>query len=59
MAHDAYSQEWQALLTGDLLRLEQTVCADDAHAATLRGTSPLGFVLSAAERAAVRRAEGL
>jgi hypothetical protein len=58
-ARDVYGQEWRELLSGDLGRLEQAVCAEDAHAATLRGTSPLGFVLSPQERTAARRAAGL
>jgi hypothetical protein len=56
---DTYGQEWRELLTGDLVRMEQTVCAQGAHAATLRGTSPLGFVLTPQERSAARRAAGL
>ena len=53
-ASDPYMQEWQALLKGDLSQLQWRVCADDDHAATLRNTSPLGFVLSPAERHALR-----
>ena len=52
---DPYIQEWQALLKGDLNLLQTRVCADDGRAATLRNTSPLGFVLSPAERHALRR----
>jgi hypothetical protein len=58
-ADDLYSREWRELLAGDLQTLEQVVCSEDAHAATLRGTSPLGFVLTAHERLAVRHAVGL
>lgn len=53
-ASDAYMREWQALLEGDLDQLKKRVCADDDHAATLRNASPLGFVLSPAERYALR-----
>jgi len=50
-----YRQEWRALLTGDVGRLQSAVCAETDHAATLRGMSPLGFVLDDAERLRVRR----
>ena len=53
-ASDRYMHEWRALLTGDLSQLQRRVCAGDAHAATLRNTSPLGFVLTPAERHALR-----
>jgi hypothetical protein len=53
-ASDPYMLEWQALLTGDLSQLQRRVCADDDHAATLRNSSPLGFVLTPAERHALR-----
>ena len=53
-ASDPYMREWQALLHADLRQLQTRVCADDDHAATLRNTSPLGFVLTAAERHALR-----
>ena len=53
-ASDPYMQEWQVLLKGDLHLLQTRVCADDDHAATLRNTSPLGFVLTPAERHALR-----
>ena len=52
---DPYMQEWQALLKGDLNQLQTRVCADDDHAATLRNTPPLGFVLSPAEQHALGR----
>jgi hypothetical protein len=51
---DPYMHEWQALLKGDLCQLRLRVCAEDDHAATLRNTSPLGFVLTPAERHALR-----
>ena len=53
-ASDAYMLEWQAMLSADLNQLQKRVCADDDRAATLRNTSPLGFVLTSAERHALR-----
>ena len=53
-ASDPYMLEWQALLKGELSQLQARVCADDDHAATLRNTSPLGFLLTPAERHALR-----
>ena len=53
-ASDPYMNEWARLLKGDLRELQKRVCADDDHAATLRNTSPLGFVLTPAERQALR-----
>ena len=53
-ASDPYMLEWQALLKGELSQLQARVCADDDHAATLRNTSPLGFLLTPAERYALR-----
>ena len=54
-ASSRYRQEWRHLLTGDVARLQAVVCADTDHSATLRGMSPLGFVLDDAERLRVRR----
>ena len=53
-ASDPYMHEWRVLLKGDLSLLQTRVCAGDDHAATLRNTSPLGFVLTPAERHALR-----
>ncbi len=53
-ASDPYMHEWQALLQGDLHHLQLRVCAEDDHAATLRNTSPLGFVLTPTERHTLR-----
>ena len=53
-ASDPYMLEWQALLSADLGQLQTRVCGDHDHAATLRNTSPLGFVLTSAERHALR-----
>ena len=54
-ASDPYMYEWQGLLKGDLAVLQDRVCADSETAATLRNVSPLGFVLSPAERHALRQ----
>lgn len=51
----SYRQEWRSLLMGDVARLQSAVCTESDHAATLRGMSPLGFVLDDAERLRVRR----
>ena len=53
-AADPYLEEWKTLLRGDLVQLKNRVCAEDDHAATLRNTSPLGFMLTPAERQALR-----
>ena len=53
-ASDPYPDEWQALLGGDLDVLLDQVCADSDRAATLRNVSPLGFVLTPAERQTLR-----
>jgi hypothetical protein len=51
-----YREEWRRMLDArDLAGLEQTVCGDDDHAATLRGMSPLGFVLPQDERLRLRK----
>jgi hypothetical protein len=51
-----YREEWDALLEQDVSAIEAAVCVDgDEHAATLRGVSPLGFILDPAERMEVRR----
>lgn len=53
-ASDPYLQEWRVLLSGDLNVLQERVCADNDLAATLRNVSPLGFVLTPAERQVLR-----
>ncbi len=53
-ASDAYMHEWQGMLRGDLGELLNRVCAASDEAATLRNASPLGFVLTPAERQALR-----
>ncbi len=54
IASDPYLREWQVLLKGDLATLQERICADTEEAATLRNASPLGFVLTAAERQQLR-----
>jgi hypothetical protein len=56
---DAYLDRWTELLDGGVDVVEDEVCKDDEVAATLRNASPLGFVLSPAERDALRHASGL
>ena len=53
-ASDAYLHEWKILLQGDLDVLQKLVCADDDAAETLRNVSPMGFVLTPAERQTLR-----
>lgn len=53
-ASDPCMSEWGGLLNDDLQALKKRVCSDDDHAATLRNASPLGFVLTPAERHALR-----
>jgi hypothetical protein len=51
-----YREEWRRMLCArNLAELARAVCADDDHAATLRGMSPLGFVLPADERQRLRK----
>jgi hypothetical protein len=49
-ASDSYLKEWQTLLSGYLDALQAQVFADTGLAATLRSVSPLGIVLTPAER---------
>lgn len=49
-----YRDEWRSLLSGDTAGLERAVCSSNDHAATLRSMSPLGFVLTPAERLRIR-----
>ena len=53
-ASDPYLKQWRNLLAGDLAALRQAVCANGSAAATLRNVSPLGFVLTPAERHGLR-----
>lgn len=50
-----YRARWRQLLSGDLARLEATVCVDNEEAATLRSVSPLGCMLGEPERLRIRR----
>jgi hypothetical protein len=54
-ASDPYLQRWRELLAKGCDELEKQVCQDTSEAATLRNVSPLGFVLSADERQALRK----
>ncbi len=54
-ASDAYLEEWRVLLTGEISALKNRVCANNDSAATLRNVSPLGFLLSPAERSALHQ----
>jgi hypothetical protein len=54
-AADPYLQRWRELLALGCEGIEAQVCQDSADAATLRNVSPLGFVLSASERQALRQ----
>lgn len=48
---DPYLDTWSSLVDQGPDAIERAVCAPTADAATLRNASPLGFVLSARERA--------
>ncbi len=52
---DTYFDTWHALLDQGADAIEHTTCLDTDLAATLRNVSPLGFVLSPVERAALRQ----
>ena len=47
---DPYWDEWERLLALPLDDFEQVICADDEHATVLRSVSPIGAVISNAER---------
>lgn len=49
-----YRDTWRQLLSGDLASLEAAICVDSDQAATLRGVSPLGFLLGESERLRIR-----
>lgn len=55
-ASDAYFEQWERLLRQGPDAVEQAACAETDAAATLRSVSPLGCVLSPAERVELRRA---
>jgi hypothetical protein len=50
-----YRNEWRQLLQRGVSAVESAVCVDTEHAATLRSTSPLGFLLDQDERLRLRR----
>jgi hypothetical protein len=50
-----YRDEWRLLLQSDPDALEHAVCSPGEHAATLRGVSPLGFLIEEPERLEIRR----
>ena len=47
---DPYWDEWDALLRNGIGAVEQAVCVEGDHAATLRSVSPLGRFVPAVER---------
>jgi hypothetical protein len=54
-ASDPYLQRWRELLAQGCDVVDAQVCQNSDEAATLRNVSPLGFVLSAVERNALRQ----
>jgi hypothetical protein len=54
-ASDPYLQRWRELLAQGCAVVEAQVCQNSDEAATLRNVSPLGFILSAGERNAIRQ----
>jgi hypothetical protein len=54
-AGQRYRDTWRKLLAGDMDHLEHFVCSSTDEAATLRGASPLGFLLGAPERMRIRQ----
>ena len=54
-ASDPYFDKWRVLLDQGPDAIERSVCVDSDQAATLRGVSPLGFVLSPGERHALHK----
>src|ERR1700748_1681952 len=51
----SYRDEWREILKLGVPAVESAACVDTEHAATLRSTSPLGFVLDPDERLSLRR----
>ena len=47
---DLYWDEWERLLALPLDDFERVICADDEHATVLRSVSPIGALISNAER---------
>lgn len=58
-ASEPYLDEWWVLLRGDLQSLQRRLCDDNDQAALLRNVSPLGFVLTPAQRKSLRVQGGL
>ena len=55
-ASEPYLQQWKSLLAQGVDAVEQATCSAGDLAATLRNTSPLGFILSVQERKEMRSA---
>lgn len=47
---DLYWDEWERLLVLPIDDFESLICADDEHATVLRSVSPIGVLISEAER---------
>jgi hypothetical protein len=47
---DIYWDEWERLLELPIDDFESVICADDHHATVLRSVSPIGVLISQAER---------
>jgi hypothetical protein len=47
---DIYWDEWEHLLELPVDDFERVICADDEHATVLRSVSPIGVLISEAER---------
>lgn len=52
---DRYWDEWERLLEMPIDEFERVVCADDEHSTVLRSVSPIGVLISEAERAELLR----
>jgi hypothetical protein len=55
-ASEPYLQQWKTLLGQGVDAVEQATCRAGDLAATLRNTSPLGFILTVQERKHMRSA---
>ena len=47
---ELYWDEWERLLALPIDDFESVICADDEHATVLRSVSPIGVLISEAER---------
>jgi hypothetical protein len=54
-ASDPYMEEWRGLLLQGVDAVERAVCVENDHAATLRGCSPLSFLITPSERQLARQ----